>query len=107
MSELIEQAIQKVKQLPEHDQESIASIILQEIDSEHRWEELFNRSESAGVLSRMADEALAEARAGRARPLDVNEPANSRSCCFQFFALYMALPDQVRQQARQAYALCQ
>ena len=73
MSQLIEQAIQKVKQLPEHDQVSIASIILQEIDSEHRWEELFGRPESAGVLSRMADEALAEARAGRARPLDVNE----------------------------------
>jgi hypothetical protein len=73
MSELMEQAIQKVKQLPEHDQESIASIILQEIDSEHRWEELFGRPESADVLSRMADEALADARAGRPRPLDVNE----------------------------------
>jgi len=38
MSELMEQSIQKVKQLPEQDQESIASIILQEIESEHRWE---------------------------------------------------------------------
>ena len=73
MSELMDQAIQKLKQLPEQDQESIASIILQEIDSAHRWDELFSRPESAKVLSRMADEALAEARAGCARPLDLNE----------------------------------
>jgi hypothetical protein len=73
MSQLMEQAIEKVRQLPEQDQESIASIILQEIESEHRWDELFARPESADLLSRMADEALAEARAGRARKLDVNE----------------------------------
>jgi hypothetical protein len=73
MSELMEKAIQKVKQLPEPDQESIASIILQEIDSEHRWAELFGRPESAGVLARLAAEVLADARAGRATPLDVNE----------------------------------
>jgi hypothetical protein len=73
MSQLIEQAIQKVKLLPEQDQESIASIILQEIESEHRWEELFARPESADLLSRMADEALADAREGRARKLDLNE----------------------------------
>jgi hypothetical protein len=73
MSQLMELAIQKVKQLPEEDQESIASIILQEIESEHRWEELFARPESADLLSRMADEALAEARAGHSRKLDVNE----------------------------------
>ena len=33
MSELMEQAIQKINQLPEQDQESLASIILQEIES--------------------------------------------------------------------------
>ena len=73
MSTLMDQAIQKVKELPEQDQESIASIILQEIEAEHRWDELFARPESADLLSRMADEALAEARAGLARKLDVNE----------------------------------
>jgi hypothetical protein len=73
MSQLMDQAIRRVKQLPEHDQESIASIILQEIESQHRWEELFARPQSADLLARMADEALAEARAGRAKTLDVNE----------------------------------
>jgi hypothetical protein len=73
MSELMEQAIHKVRQLSEPDQEAIASIILQEIESERQWDELFARPRSAEMLSLMADEALAEARAGRARKLDPNE----------------------------------
>ena len=73
MSQLMEQALEKARQLPEHDQEAIAAIILQEIESEQRWDELFARPESADLLARMADEALADAKAGRARRLDVNE----------------------------------
>jgi hypothetical protein len=73
MSQLMEQAFLKARQLPEQDQEAIASIILQEIESETRWEGLFARPESADLLSRMADEAIVETRAGRARKLDVNE----------------------------------
>jgi hypothetical protein len=73
MSQLMERAIREVQQLPESDQEAIASIILQEIESERRWEELFSRPESADLLSRMADEALAGMRSGRARKLDLDE----------------------------------
>ncbi len=73
MSQLMEQAFLKARELPEQDQEAIASIILQEIESEKRWEDLFARPESADLLSRLADEAIVEARAGRTRKLDVNE----------------------------------
>jgi hypothetical protein len=73
MSNLMEQAIRRARQLPEADQEAIAAIILAEIESEARWQELFTQPESAGLLSRMADEALAEARAGRARKLDLED----------------------------------
>lgn len=73
MSQLMEQAFQKAKLLPESDHEAIASIILQDIEAEGRWEELFSRPESADLLSRMADEALAGIRAGRARKLDIEE----------------------------------
>ena len=73
MSTLMDQAIAKAKQLPEEDQDAIASIILREIESERRWDELFANPKSADLLSRLADEALAEVRAGRARKLDVNE----------------------------------
>ena len=73
MSHLIEQALQRVKELPEPDQEAIGSIILQEIESDRRWSELFSRQDSADLLSRMADEALVKAREGLARKLDFNE----------------------------------
>ena len=73
MSQLMEQAFQRARQLSEQDQEAIASLILQEIESERRWDELFARPESADLLSRMADQALAGARAGRARKLDLDE----------------------------------
>ncbi len=73
MSQLMERAIREARQLPESDQEAIASIILQEIESERRWEELFSRPESADVLSRMADEALAGMRAGHAIKLDLDK----------------------------------
>ncbi|MFO0889139.1 MAG: hypothetical protein U0790_08360 [Isosphaeraceae bacterium] len=73
MSKLMELAFQKASQLPEQDQEAIASIILQEIESERHWDELFARPESAEILSRMADRALEAARAGRARKLDLGD----------------------------------
>lgn len=73
MSQLMEQAFQKAMQLPESDQEAIASIILQEIEAERRWEELFSRPESAELLSGMADKALADIQAGRAKKLNADE----------------------------------
>jgi hypothetical protein len=73
MTQLMEHAFREASQLPEEDQEAIASIILQEIESERRWGELFDHPKSADLLSLMADKALADVRAGRARKLDVNE----------------------------------
>lgn len=74
MSRIVEQMFQKIMQLSESDQEAIALIVLQEIESEQRWNELFARPNSADILSRMADEALAEARAGRAMKFDLSQP---------------------------------
>ena len=73
MSHLMEQAFQKARELPEEDQEAIAAILLQEIEAEQRWEELFARPESADLLARMADQALAGVEAGRAKKLDISE----------------------------------
>jgi hypothetical protein len=75
MASLMDQAIEKARELPEQDQEALASMILQEIESESRWNDLFSRPESADLLSRLANEALAEAKAkaGRARPVDQDE----------------------------------
>ena len=73
MLTIVEQMFQKVMQLSLNDQEAIASIVLQEIESEQRWDELFATPNSQDLLSRMADQALAEAKAGRATKLDLNE----------------------------------
>ena len=70
---MLEQALKAVERLPEPEQDAIASIILQEIDAEERWDELFSRPESEDLLSRMADAALKAVDEGRARKLDVNE----------------------------------
>ena len=66
MSHLMEQVLAEVNRLPEEEQDALASIFLREIESEGRWAELFSRPESAHLLSRLADEALGEVRAGRA-----------------------------------------
>jgi hypothetical protein len=58
MTKLLEQAFEKAARLPDIDQELLAKWLLQELDSERRWQDLFDSS--ADQLSRMADEALAE-----------------------------------------------
>ncbi len=49
MSQLLEQAFLKARKLSVSAQEAIASIILQEIESESRWEALFARSVAEGA----------------------------------------------------------
>jgi hypothetical protein len=73
MSRLLEQALKAVERLPAPEQDAIASIILQEIEAEERWDELFSRPESEDLLSRMADAAMKAVDEGRARKLDLNE----------------------------------
>ena len=68
MSKLLEQAFAKLAELPEADQDSIATWLLEELESEGRWDALL--SESGSVLGRLADEALAEHRCGRTKDLD-------------------------------------
>lgn len=67
MTDLLEKAIRQVSQLPPDEQDAVATILLEEIASERRWTELFAGSED--VLEQMAEEALAEHRAGRTKPL--------------------------------------
>lgn len=70
MTNLMEEVIQKARLLSDDQQDALARIILQEMESELTWNELFARPESAGLLASMADEALAQAMAGLARPLE-------------------------------------
>ncbi len=72
MTKLLEDAFSKARELREVEQDAIGALVLQEIASGSRWDELFSHPKSADLLSKLADHAIAQARAGSARKLDVN-----------------------------------
>lgn len=67
MTKLLEKALEEVAKLPASEQDAVASILLEELASEERWGKLFARSQ--GKLAQLADEAVAEYKAGRTKPL--------------------------------------
>jgi hypothetical protein len=71
MTKLLEKALAEVAALPPDQQDAVAAWLLAELASERRWDETFACSEK--TLERLADEALAEHRAGRSTPLDPDE----------------------------------
>lgn len=68
MTELLEQAIARLKTLPTDKQDAIATLILEEIEDERRWDESFARSPD--LLAKLAAEAMVEYRAGKTQELD-------------------------------------
>jgi hypothetical protein len=71
MTELLERALEKVKALPENEQNAIAALILDEIEEledEAHWDRAF--AGSADALAKLATAAMAEDRAGKTEPLD-------------------------------------
>jgi hypothetical protein len=68
MTELLEQAIAKLKTRPISEQDSIAALILEEIEDDNRWDESLSRSPD--LLAKLAAEAMAEHRAGKTQELD-------------------------------------
>lgn len=73
MTQLLQQAFERAAALPQEDQDIFARFLLAELRSEERWAELFSRPESEELLEKMADEALAAHRAGRSKPLKIEE----------------------------------
>lgn len=68
MTRLLERAITQVRQLPETEQDAIAAVILDELESERRWSATFAASQDE--LAALAREALAEVRSGKTQELD-------------------------------------
>ncbi|WP_310484506.1 hypothetical protein [Chamaesiphon sp. VAR_48_metabat_403] len=68
MTELLEQAIAKLKTRSISEQDSIAALILEELEDDNRWDESFSRSPD--LLAKLAAEAMAEHRAGKTQELD-------------------------------------
>lgn len=68
VSEMLEKAIEKVSHLSTEEQDALAEIMLQEMESEKRWDEAFKNSQDQ--LAKLGEEALKELREGRTKPLD-------------------------------------
>ncbi|MCL0069966.1 hypothetical protein M1O53_02660 [Dehalococcoidia bacterium] len=65
MTKLLERAVEKTKKLPDSEQDAIAALILEELEDEMRWGKAFARSQDA--LAKLAQEAMAEHRAGKTK----------------------------------------
>jgi len=68
MTKLLKQAFEEVSRLDGAEQDSVARWLLDELASDRRWDEAFQRSPDP--LGKLAGEALGEHRGGRTRPLD-------------------------------------
>ncbi len=75
MTELLERALAqpskrlaKLKTLSASEQDALASMILEELEDERRWDRAFSRSPDA--LAKLAATAMAEYHAGKTQELD-------------------------------------
>ncbi len=66
MTELLKTAMEKVSTLPEGEQDAIAALVLEELESEQRWAKAF--ASSQGKLAKLAKAALEEAKKGTTTP---------------------------------------
>ena len=68
MTKALEEVLRQVSRLPEAEQDALAEAIKAEIGAEKDWEKSF--AGSLDVLDRLADEAIADHRAGRTKSID-------------------------------------
>ena len=68
MTELLEQAVEKAKNLPDSEQDAIAAMILEELEDETKWEKRFSVSKDS--LAKLASEAMEEDRREETEELD-------------------------------------
>jgi hypothetical protein len=68
MTELFEQALSRLKILPGSEQDAIASMILEELENDLRWDKAF--ADSPDVLAKLAATAMSEHRAGKTQELE-------------------------------------
>jgi hypothetical protein len=67
MTHLLKHAFAKAAKLSENQQNRFARWVLDELDSEKRWDKAFAKSQD--MLSLMADKALKEYGSGKTKPL--------------------------------------
>lgn len=73
MTRLLQEAFERITKLPQEQQNRYAQFLLATLESDQRWAELFARPESEDLLEHLADETVAAHRAGRTRPVNIEE----------------------------------
>jgi len=71
MTSLLDQAVERARNLSDAEQDGIAALILAEIDDETRWEEAFARSHSK--LTTLSERAARQVAAGQCRTVGFDE----------------------------------
>jgi hypothetical protein len=71
VTKLLERAFEEASKLPEVEQNALAKWVMEELEAETKWRKAFAASED--VLDKLADEALAEHKAGKTKPLNVRD----------------------------------
>lgn len=69
MTKLLEKAFKEASKLPVIDQNALAKWLLEELEAEEKWEQMF--AESEDILDQLANEALAAHKKGKTNPLDI------------------------------------
>jgi hypothetical protein len=68
MTQLLEKAFAEAAKLSPEEQDAFARWMLEELEDEQRWQKSFN--EAGDVLDRLAEEAIADYRAGKTEALE-------------------------------------
>lgn len=69
MTKLAEQAWAALQELDDREQDRLANMILEDIESERKWDELLATPESQKWLEEMGRKAMEDYHAGRTEPL--------------------------------------
>lgn len=70
MTQLLRRVLAEVQKLSDAEQDAIATLILEELADERRWDEAFAGSQDK--LARLAEKVRADIRAGRIRDVGVD-----------------------------------
>ncbi|MFN0316438.1 MAG: hypothetical protein ACKVQA_15545 [Burkholderiales bacterium] len=68
MTKLLERVVERVRALPESEQDAIATLVLEELEDEARWDSAFARTQDS--LVKLGAEAMLEHRQGKTQELD-------------------------------------
>ena len=71
MTQLLEEAIAKLQQLPPEEQDAMAQVIMAELDDEQQWDEAFALAQDK--LAELAAKVRLDVQTGKVRSLGIDE----------------------------------